>query len=168
MELAYDVSNDLEGTLNFKYIGIQSTKDKLEDRIKEIAEFYTTGYKEDSAKIVQSLGLSEAQVEFYDKSDTSCSVTLKAKFDNFIHALLAEPVFGPDDTDYTIRKEDDRFYVTLSAGFFDDDDVPFTFSVKYDGVIVEHNASVFDEEANRMVWEGGKITPPGIYFVLEL
>ncbi|MFQ5604472.1 MAG: hypothetical protein ACE5HS_14475 [bacterium] len=163
-EMAYEVTERLDGKVTFKFTGF-TYDGTLEDRKKDMAEFYSGGYKEEAAPILKLM--EESSIEFHDKTDTACTVIITGTFENFVRILAPDA----QDEEFTFRKEEDRLTVIL--GYCKDaenkeDFEGFTFSLKYAGEIIEHNATEFDQQTNTLRWTCDKISPPGIYFVLEV
>jgi len=160
----YAIETNLAGEIVVESTGIHSNDDNPEKRKEEFKQYCDEGYLEQGQEWVSFFSLDDARIILTNRTDTTCEVVVKGKFDNLARALS----LLAGEHDYEIRKSGPFFVARLLTGMAEeDDDQEFTVVIHYVGEIIAHNAHVFDEESGTMTWSGSNLDDSGVQFILK-
>lgn len=165
IHIRFDINPNLKGTATLDFLGIHSTKEKLEEQKSEMRLYLESEYREDASHFERGWSLGNVRTEFSNKTELKCDGRLVGEIDDLIKSL--SPLLQEAETTYEIKQDAKRFYFTARGGWDKQDD-NILFSIHYSGKIVENNAQKYDESAHLMEWNFGKLDESGVHFVLEL
>jgi len=162
--IRFDLQKDLSGTLSLEFLGIQSSKDGVENQKKEMAEFYETSYHEDAARISEEWGMRNVNTVLTNKTDLHCDGKISGDFGNLVRSLA--PLLDEREATYKIDRDGNRFAFTV-GGIANNEKNDIVLSIHYPGTILENNAQKYDRDQHTMEWNFQKLDDSGIHFVLE-